>query len=249
MRRYVWRGSFVECDLPDRPLDAADSWRHSSGRTNGLDLHLARFSRAAGPLPEGFVDKLLPLLHEGELFPRIALSQGQLLLDVRSAPPPRPATSLTYVSAPDPRTQPEVKGPDFDAFRAYRGRYQREGTDDTVIVDRHGSMLETTTGALVMWDGEALCIPDGAWLPSVTLHQVVARAETLGLPVVRRRLTPELAAAHPLWFLNSLHGISPVSELHVGDEVITPPAHPSAGEWRDWWWGGFTRERGGGIGI
>ena len=87
-----------------------------------------------------------------------------------------------------------------------------------------------------------LCVSDGVRLPSVTLHQVVARAETLGLPVVRRRLTPELAAAHPLWFLNSLHGISPVSELYVGDTVITPPAHPCFDEWHDWWWGGFTVE-------
>ena len=249
MRRYAWRGDFVECDVPDGPLDVADSWRHSSGRTNGLSLHLERFARSAGPLPEGFVDKLMPLLRDDELFPRIALSQGRLLLDVRPAPPPRPTTSLTYVRAPDPRTQPTVKGPDFAAFHAYRSRHQVAGTDDAVIVDTHGAMVETTTGALVMWDGDALCVSDGVRLPSVTLHQVVARTETLGLPVVRRRLTPELAAAHPLWFLNSLHGISPVSELHVGDEVITPSAHPAAGEWRDWWWGGFTRERCGGIGI
>lgn len=249
MRRYAWRGDFVDCDVPDGPLDVADSWRHSSGRTNGLALHFERFSLAAGGLPEGFVDKLMPLLSEGELFPRIALSQGRLLLDVRPAPPPRPTTSLTYVRAPDPRTQPTVKGPDFAAFHAYRSRHQVAGTDDAVIVDTHGAMVETTTGALVMWDGDALCVSDGVRLPSVTLHQVVARTETLGLPVVRRRLTPELAAAHPLWFLNSLHGISPVSELHVGDEVITPPGHPVAGEWSDWWWGGFTRERRGGIGI
>ena len=242
MRRYAWHADFVECDVPDWPLDAADSWRHSSGRTNGLDLHLERFSRAAGPLPAGFVETMLPLLSTGELFPRIALSQGLLLLDVRPAPPARPTTSLTYASAPDPRTQPEVKGPDFAAFRAYRSRYQVEGTDDTVIVDRHGAMLETTTGALVMWDGDTLCLPDGVWLPSVTLHQVVSRAERLGVRVEQRRLKPELAAEHPLWFLNSLHGISPVSELHVGGAVITPPAHPCFSEWRDWWWGGFTVE-------
>lgn len=242
MRRYAWHGSFVPRDAPDGPLDVADSWRHSSGRTNGLNLHLQRFARAAGPLPAGFVDAMLPLLSEGELFPRIALSQGRLLLDVRSAPPPRPTTSLTYAQAPDPRTQPEVKGPDFAAFRAYRSRYQVAGTDDTVIVDRHGAMLETTTGALVMWGGDTLCLPDGVWLPSVTLHQVVARAERLGMRVERRRLYPELADEHPLWFLNSLHGISSVSELHVGDAVITPPAHPSFDEWRDWWWGGFCRE-------
>ena len=242
MRSYAWRGSFVPRDVPDGPLDVADSWRHSSGRTNGLDLHLERFSRTAGPLPAGVVEKLMPLLSEGELFPRIALSQGLLLLDVRPAPPPRPTTALTFAQAPDPRTRPEVKGPDFDAFRAYRSRYQVASTDDTVIVDRHGSMLETTTGALVMWDGDTLCIPEGVWLPSVTLHQVVARAERLGLRVERRRLYPGAAAEHPLWFLNSLHGISPVRELHVGDTVITPPAHPAFDEWRDWWWGGFTVE-------
>ena len=242
MRRYAWRGDFVECDVPDGPLDVADSWRHSNGRTNGLHLHLERFARSAGPLPDGFVDKLMPLLRDGELFPRIALSQRLLLLDVRPAPPPRSSTTLTYTQAPDPRTQPEVKGPDFAAFHAYRSRYQVEGTDDTVIVDKHGSMLETTTGALVMWDGDTLCVPDGVWLPSITLHQVVSRAEQLGMRVERRRLTPELAAERPLWFLNSLHGISPVRELHVGDTVITPPAHSCLDQWRDWWWGGFTAE-------
>ncbi|MGV0373223.1 aminotransferase class IV [Corynebacterium pilbarense] len=242
MRRYAWRGEFVECDVPDSPLDVADSWRHSNGRTNGLHLHLERFVRSAGPLPDGFVDAMMPLLRDGELFPRIAMSQGHLLLDVRPAPPPRSSTALTYTQAPDPRTRPEVKGPDFTAFGAYRSRYQVEGTDDTVIVDRQGSMLETTTGALVMWDGDTLCVPDGVWLPSVTLHQVVARAERLHIRVERRRFKPELAAERPMWFLNSLHGISLVSELHAGDTVITPPAHPNFNEWRDWWWGGFTVE-------
>lgn len=239
MRRYAWHGAFVPREVPDGPLDVADSWRHSSGRTNGLDLHLQRFARAAGPLPDGFVEKLMPLLSEGELFPRIAMSQGLLLLDVRSAPPPRPTTALTYAQAPDPRTRPAVKGPDFAAFRAYRSRYQVAGTDDTVIADRHGAMLETTTGALVMWDGDTLCLPDGVWLPSVTLHQVVSRAAQLRMHVERRQLYPDAAAEHPLWFLNSLHGISPVSELHAGAEVITPPVHPCVDEWRDWWWGGF----------
>ncbi|MCP1386664.1 aminotransferase class IV [Corynebacterium sp. TA-R-1] len=243
MRKFAWHGRFVPRDVPDGPLDVADSWRHSSGRANGLDLHFARFTRNAGPLPEGFVDAMLPLLGAGELFPRIALSQGLLLLDVRPAPPPRPFTTLTFVepslAAPDPRTQPAVKGPDFGALRAYRSRYQREGTDDTVIADRTGAMLETTTGALVAWDGDALVVPDGVRLPSVTMHQVAERARSLGLVVERRALTLELAAERPLWFLNSLHGISPVSEIRVGHDVITPPSHPAADEWQRWWWGGF----------
>ncbi len=239
MRKYAWHGSFVERDFPDRPLDVVDSWRHSSGRAHGLEAHLARFARAAGPLPAGFVDAMLPLLAEGELFPRIALSQDLLLLDVRPAPSPRPQTTLTYVVADDPRTKPEIKGPDFPAFHAYRSRYQVDGTDDTVIVDAGGAMLETTTGALVMWDGTTLCVPDGVKLPSITLHQVIERAEQLGLRVECRQLFPDAAASHPLWFLNSLHGISPVSELHLGTRVLTPPAHPDVDAWRAWWWDGF----------
>lgn len=239
MRKYAWHGSFVERDFPDGPLDVVDSWRHSSGRANGLEAHLTRFARAAGPLPAGFVDAMLPLLQDDELFPRIALSQGLLLLDVRPAPAPRPSTALTYVAADDPRTRPEVKGPDFAAFRSYRDSYQVAGTDDTVIVDAQGAMLETTTGALVMWDGDTLCLPDGVRLPSITLGQVTTRAQQLGLRVERRRLFPELANDHPLWFLNSLHGVSPVSELHLGTRVLTPPAHPDIDAWRAWWWDGF----------
>lgn len=243
MRSYAWHGGFIPRDFPGAPFEAADSWRHSHGRANGLDLHLARFEAASGPLPTGFVDAMLPLIAAGELFPRIALSGGLLLLDVRPAPPPRPTTRLTYVRAADPRTRPEVKGPDFGALRAYRTRHQLEGTDDTVIVDAAGAMLETTTGALAAWDGETLTVPDGVRLPSVTLHQAARRAREAGARVQRRRFTPEFAAAHPLWFLNSLHGISPVTELRSPEApgvALHPPAHPGAAEWQSWWWGGFA---------
>lgn len=240
MSNYVWHDGFVPRDATHGPLDVADSWRHSSGRTNGLHLHLERFSRTAGPLPPGFVDDMLGLLEQGELFPRIAAVSDLLLLDIRPAPPARTETRLTYVTAPDPRTQPLVKGPDFGALQTYRSHHQVPDTDDTVITAPDGAMLETTTGALVMWDGDTLCIPDGVWLPSVTLHQVTTRAESMGLRIAPRRITPECAADHPLWFLNSLHGISPVSEIHTSSGVITPPPHPNYAQWRDWWWDGFN---------
>ena len=73
----------------------------------------------------------------------------------------------------------------------------------------------------------------------VTLHQVTERAESIGLRITQRRITPECAADHPLWFLNSLHGISPVSEIRTSSDVITPPPHPDYAQWRDWWWDGF----------
>ena len=79
MRSYAWRGGFVERPGSGGPFSVADSWRHSSGRTNGLELHLERFSATAGPLPAGFVDGMLALLGEGDHFPRIALSELSLI--------------------------------------------------------------------------------------------------------------------------------------------------------------------------
>ncbi|KAA8746757.1 aminotransferase class IV [Corynebacterium tuscaniense] len=239
MSNYAWHDGFVPRDFPHGPFDVADSWRHSFGRTNGLDLHLKRFIHTAGPLPLGFVDEMLALLEQGELFPRIAATPNLLLLDIRPAPPARTETRLTYVSAPDPREHPLIKGPDFGALRAYRSLHQADNTDDTVITAPDGSMLETTTGALVMWGNDTLYVPDGIGLPSVTLHQVTAQAGSKGIKVAPRHITPELATEHPLWFLNSLHGISPVSEIHTSTGVINPPPHPNYAQWRDWWWDGF----------
>lgn len=250
MRSYRWSGgSFVECEPSPGPFDVADSWRHSRGRAHGLEAHLARFEATAGPLPHGFVRAMIGLLDPAlELFPRIALSQEQLLLDVRVAPTARTHTRLTYVCAnvdtTDPRTQPLVKGPDFGALAAYRERHQVPGTDDTVITDNDGALLETTTGALVAWVDDALVVPDGVWLPSITMAQVAKRAGAFGRGVVKQKLSVELCANNPLWFLNSLHGVSPVSELRAGEQTITPPTHSDAAEWQAWWWEGFEKVTG-----
>ncbi|WKS55401.1 aminotransferase class IV [Corynebacterium accolens] len=241
MSSYIWRdGAFIPCTPPSTPCTVADSWQHSQGRTHGLHLHLERFESAAGTLPTGFVPAMLELLSGGELFPRIALIAGELYLDIRPAPAPRTNTRLTYTLAPDPRVQPLVKGPDLPALAAYRSQYQVSGTDDTAIVDAHGAIAETTTGALIAWDGDTLLLPTGVRLPSVTLRQVLDRCNDLGISTAQRPLTPALAAECPLWFINSLHGISPVSSLHTPHGTITPPPHPEAASWQNWWWQGFS---------
>lgn len=241
MSSYIWRdGAFIPCTPPADPCTVADSWRHSAGRTHGLHLHLERFESAAGTLPAGFVPAMLELLSGGELFPRIALITGELYLDIRPAPAPRAHTRLTYVKAPDPRVQPLVKGPDLPALAAYRSQYQESGTDDTAIVDAHGAIAETTTGALIAWDGDTFLLPTGVRLPSVTLRQVLDRCKDLRISTAQRPLTPALAAEYPLWFINSLHGISPVSSIHTPHGSITPPPHPAAASWQNWWWRGFS---------
>ena len=137
-----------------------------------------------------------------------------------------------------------VKGPDFPALARYRAEYQDDGADDTVIVDSSGAMLETTTGALVAWEEETLILPTGTALPSITLHQVTQRAAALGIRTETRPLTPELATECPLWFLNSLHGISPVTELYTPTGIVYPPCNPHTATWEQWWWDSFYKETG-----
>ena len=243
MSSYIWHdGTFIPCTPPADSCTVADSWRHSQGRTHGLHLHLERFESAAGTLPTGFVPAMLELLSGGELFPRIALIADELYLDIRPAPAPRAHTRLTYTQAPDPRVRPLVKGPDLPALATYRSQYQESGTDDTAIVDAHGAITETTTGALIAWNGDTLLLPTGLRLPSVTLRQVLHRCKESGISTAQRPLTPALAAECPLWFINSLHGISPVSSIHTPHGTITPPPHPEAASWQNWWWQGFSTE-------
>lgn len=195
--------------------------------------HLDRF----GSLPDGFVGAMMHLLEDGELFPRIAEVGSRLVLTIRPAPPARCATRLTFIEqAPDPRTQPLVKGPDFGALAAYRAAHQLPDTDDTIIVGPKGEMLETTTGALVAWDAGTLIVPAGTWLPSITSAQITARARQLGLKVDTRPLYP--GDGLPLWFASSLHGISPVRQI-VGDSFSSPPPHPEEKAWQQWWWDSF----------
>ena len=244
MSTYLWReGRFIPNQPHPGPVDVADYWRMlGNAHSNALPLHLQRFESVTGPLPAGFVPAMLQLFGPGDLFPRISLASGQLRLDIRPAPPARLTTRLTYVQAPDPRSQPLVKGPDFPALARYRTEYQADGTDDTAIVDASGAMTETTTGALVAWDGKTLILPTGLTLPSITLRQVARRASDLGIRTETRPITPELAAQFPLWFLNSLHGISPVSTLHTPTGVIYPPSSPHTTAWQQWWWGCFRKE-------
>ena len=240
---YLWHeGGFIPSQPHPGPFDVADSWRMlGDAHSSALRLHLRRFESVAGPLPAGFVPAMLQRFAPGDLFPRISLAAGQLRLDIRPAPPARPVTRLTYAQAPDPRSQPLVKGPDFPALARYRAEYQDDGADDTAIVDSSGAMVETTTGALVAWDGETLVLPTGTALPSITLHQVTRRAAALGIRTETRPLTLELATECPLWFLNSLHGISPVTELYTPTGIVYPPCNPHTATWQRWWWDSFHK--------
>ena len=184
---------------------------------------------------EGALDLLDPTL---ELFPRISVCEGEFRFDIRPAPDVRMTTDLTVCDAPDPRTSPLIKGPDLHRLLEHKRSFAAAGTDDVVL----GDFAETTTGALVGWNGPTLVVPAAVHLPSTTEALVVERARSAGARVVRGQLTMN----RPIWFLNALHGISPVRQIvrcTRGDEkaagaadVFQLPRRWDEDEWRRWWW-------------
>ncbi|MDY5785496.1 aminotransferase class IV [Corynebacterium sp.] len=242
MTRYVWDHAWVPHTEP--ALDAkhwdevtcADSWRHRNGTLSGFDAHRGRFEHTAGPLPDALWATALDLLDQpGDFFPRIVLAAGRIYLEIRPAPAPRTTTALTLPQQgwPEPRTAPLVKGPDLQRLARHRAAYCAPGTDDVAL----DNLAETTTGALVGWCGDTLVVPTATALPSITRSQVVRRAIETGVAIEHGQLSP----THPLWFLNALHGISPVDQVWVNGAEMTVPHHPETEGWVDWWWGTFAR--------
>ncbi|MBA4504302.1 aminotransferase class IV [Corynebacterium sanguinis] len=228
MTSYVWQGRWVPTRDTPQGFDCADSWRHEYGRARGLELHRMRFAAGAGPLPAGMWENALALLDaSSDLFPRISVYEERFRLDIRPAPPVRETTDLTLVSAPDPRTMPLLKGPDLMRLAEHRRAHAIAGTDDVIL----GDFAETTTGTLVGWNGRTLVLPEATRLPSTTEALVVERGKKLGCDVAHGVLDP----AKPMWFLNALHGISPVRRIVSHTAVVLLPRSPGESEWRSWW--------------
>lgn len=229
MNSYVWDNGWVPTHHPPAGFDCADSWRHSYGHARGLALHKQRFIRGVGALPPGLWEGAISLLDASEdLFPRISVHKGEFRFDIRPAPPARTTTDLTLTDAPDPRMVPLTKGPDLNRLAEHRRRYALPGTDDVIV----GDFAETTTGALLGCDGDTLVIPTTVHLPSITQTLVTQRALETGLRVVTGTLDP----TSPVWFLNALHGVSPVRRIVTLDEEISLPRHLGEAQWRNWWW-------------
>lgn len=133
-----------------------------------------------------------------------------------------------------------LKGPDLALFVELKAGVETE-VDDLIISDTDGACLETTTGALALWKDDVLVLSDrlDKQLPSVTLYQVFQRARETGQKIEFASIFPDDLNAGPVWFLNALHGISPVTQIHVKDTVISPPRHPHESEWISWWWAQF----------
>ena len=225
----LWQGGRLiardDCDVAPAVVLAADSWLVEEGRVRGIDLHRARFlgSMPPGLVPQAtrFWDAVLEALpRTGAWFPRVELREQlgawQLLFRPRPAPELHDSLVLATHTGRDPRTRPEVKGPDLAAMLRLRTQAQAQGADEAVLLDADGHLVEGSTTSIVWWAGEVLCVvaPALPRIPSTTERTLVTLATALGVEVTEHRLHPDELDGCEIWALNALHGIRIVTAWH-----------------------------------
>ncbi|WP_394620642.1 aminotransferase class IV [Lentzea sp. JNUCC 0626] len=223
MSRRWWDDGWSDAD-DSGVVRVIDSWLVEEGRVRGFDLHARRFTDACSRFAirtDAFLHAVTEALPtSGRWFPRVELVDSRLRLWLRPAPP-RTTTVRLWNSGPDRRTRPTVKGPDLDHLAALRASAIAADADEALLLSSEGHVLEGSTTSIVWWRGDTLCGPPlDAVLPGVT------RA-LLG-PVAEELATPADLADVPVWTVNALHGIRPVT-AGLGGE----PDLALARQWQD----------------
>lgn len=219
-------------------LAVADSWLVDEGRSLGATAHFERFSEwveQCSKISEqelaafaAAVRKKIPA--EGKWFPRLELhseaeAPNQLFLRLREAPELQKSITLWTYPEPDPRTNPNVKGPDLSLCQQMRRKATIHGADEAVILNTDGFIAEGALSSLVWWRDDVLCAPgnDISWLPSVTREIVLAIASQMGKKIRFESAKPADLVGLEIWALSSLHGIRVVTDwLELGGPVGKP---------------------------
>jgi len=217
---------------------AADSWLVLEGNVLTLSLHRERFLVAvadaeaamlnAGTFPDlrpGLVEEaekfwartMAEIPPAGEWFPRVQLQStigADGLTDLRfvslmrqSPERTRSAVVASHHGA-DPRTAPNLKGPDLQAMLEIRQTVQEIGADEAIILSPDGYVVEGAYSALVWWRGSILCTPSPelSRIDSVTAKALLSLAAALGTELHTESVTPSELDGTELWALSALHG-------------------------------------------
>jgi branched-subunit amino acid aminotransferase/4-amino-4-deoxychorismate lyase len=228
----------VDIALAD-PLSVADSWFVTNGAARAVDRHLNRFSRSIAD--EGCLEQL-PLFFEqvieaipdtGEWFPRIEYraerpEKERLFLRLRPAPERNETCTLWTYDQNDPRTNPQIKGPDLSSCQRLRRAANLHGADEAVLVDERGYISDGALSAIIWWHGDTLCAPDEStpWLPSITRDLVLEIADQAGYQTQLVSQRPSDLSGSEVWSLSSLQGIRGVtnwSGVEVGSLRLLQP--------------------------
>ncbi len=234
--------SEIEPNL-DVELAVADSFLVEDGRVRSIDDHFDRFRRgvlAADPEEAALLPALFELAtksidFEGRWFPRLELHANaprhqRLHLRIRVAPEQQGDAVLWTLDQPDPRSNPNIKGPDLALGAELRNRAQLFGADEAVLTDKEGFVVEGALSALVWWRGDVLCAPNDEvrWLESITRREIFAIANQMGLQTRTERVKPADLVETEVWILSALQGIRPVTEwLNLGGP-LAPATHVEA---------------------
>jgi branched-subunit amino acid aminotransferase/4-amino-4-deoxychorismate lyase len=138
-----------------------------------------------------------------------AAAPPRLALRLRRAPALRMTAKLWVAEAPDPRTRPDRKGPDFAIQEHLRRLAGEHGADEAVLLSPTGRVREGAFSSLVWWDGPDLCTApdDGTVLPSITRRLLIDRCSRIGVAVRFESRFPDHVARRETWILSALHGI------------------------------------------
>lgn len=213
---------FAPVATPTHDPLVADSWLVADGGVVGWAMHVDRFVAAVerqggdpdvAALAAAAVPEAVPGV--GAWFPRLdwphPVDGDAPVLHVR--PAPRLGRRVRVRTAEhDPRSSPEVKGPDLTALGALRERARAEGADEAAIVV-DGAIVDGATSAVLWWRDETLHVPPAslARVDSVTARQVRALAAARGAQIVEQRAAPRSLAGAEAWIVNALHGIRGVT--------------------------------------
>jgi len=216
-------------------LTVADSWLVADGSTVALERHFARFSDglAADPtaraeLVKFFNAAIATIPRVGNWFPRIEYradcpSGERLFFRLREAPELTETVTLWSFPEPDPRQQPETKGPDLSLCQQLRRAANLHGADEAVLLDEDGFIADGALSAVLWWREDVLCAPDEStrWLPSITRQLALEMAEQAGFSVRLERAQPGDLSDCEVWSLSSLQGIRGVTHWS-GVEIRQP---------------------------
>lgn len=225
---YVFDGSVLHLvESFDHPIQVADSFLVTDGRVRSLHKHRERFNSSASKLTDLDLDtfwheaiKLIP--REGQVFPRLELSNDNLVLRLREPTEFKPSVILWTADEPDDRIDPETKGPDLLYGGTLRRKSNLFGADEAIILDREGFVIEGALSSLLWWRDDVLYGPDEntKWLPSVTRSDVFEAADQAGYSTASEHVQPEELIGLELWVVSSLTGIRPVTEwVNLGGPV------------------------------
>jgi branched-subunit amino acid aminotransferase/4-amino-4-deoxychorismate lyase len=230
---YVFDGHSLHLvEAFDHPIQVADSFLVNEGRVRSLQKHKDRFNSSAEKLTnldlDAFWDAAINLIpREGQVFPRLELSNDNLVLRLREPADFKATVSLWSADEPDDRIDPTTKGPDLSYGSILRRKANLYGADEAIILNQDGYVVEGALSSLLWWREDVLYGPDEntRWLPSVTRSDLFEIASQAGYAAATENVRPEDLIGLELWVVSSLTGIRPVIDWVNLGGAVGPQRH------------------------